>query len=229
MQLMPATAKVVAKRSGVGYSVNRLDEADYNMALGTTFLGSLVSQFSGSYLMAAAAYNAGPGRPISWINACGDPRTSTSDPVDYIECIPISETRNYVMRVLEGMQVYRARLNGGHAPLSLPGDLKRGGYGQQYASSGATIDALLEGSLGASNGVQLDPDSAVVASTPVPNPPEIELIKPSRAERLREMREAGAHHKGAKGKADRGGRSTGKHAASHGAGGGHAKAKHRHK
>ena len=92
------------------------------------------SEFDGSYLMAAAAYNAGPGRPTQWIAACGDPRTSSSDPVDYIECIPISETRNYVMRVLEGALVYRARLHGGSIAFTLAEDLKRGGYGQPSAA-----------------------------------------------------------------------------------------------
>lgn len=176
MQLMPQTAKILARREGVGFSPARLDEADYNMMLGTHFLGSLVNEFSGSYLMAAAAYNAGPGRPARWVESCGDPRTSSADPVDYIECIPISETRNYVMRVLEGMQVYRARLNGGRAPLTLAADLKRGGYGQgvQMASAGTTIDTLLQGSAGAGSDAQME----IVASTPVPNPPEIERIKP---------------------------------------------------
>ena len=190
MQLMPKTAKILARREGIGFSPARLDEADYNMSLGTHFLGSLVNQFSGSYLMAAAAYNAGPGRPTQWVASCGDPRTSSADPIDYIECIPISETRNYVMRVLEGMQVYRARLNGGRAPLALAADLKRGGYGQavQMASTGASIDTLLEGSIGAGTDAQV----TVVASTPVPNPPEIERVKPLR-ERSPPV-EGGKHH-----------------------------------
>jgi hypothetical protein len=107
-----------------------LDDPDYNMRLGAGFLGDLVSDFDGSYIMAAAAYNAGPSRPPQWVAACGDPRSAATDPVDYIECIPIGETRNYVMRVLENAQVYRARLNGGRAPLTLMADLKRGAYGQ---------------------------------------------------------------------------------------------------
>jgi soluble lytic murein transglycosylase len=130
MQLMPATARRLASRSGLHYSESMLDDADYNMRLGSGFLGDLVQEFDGSYVMATAAYNAGPGRPAKWVEACGDPRASSVDPVDYIECIPIGETRNYVMRVLENMQVYRARLNGGHAPLTLAADLKRGAYGQ---------------------------------------------------------------------------------------------------
>lgn len=128
MQLMPATAAATARRIGETYQPDMLDDPDYNMRLGSAYMGKLVSDFSGSYLLAAAAYNAGPGRPIAWINFCGDPRASGADPVDFIECIPISETRNYVMRVLEASQVYRARLNGGTAPMTLAADLKRGGY-----------------------------------------------------------------------------------------------------
>jgi soluble lytic murein transglycosylase len=132
MQLMPATAAVLARRNGISYSPGMLDEPDYNMRLGATYLGQLVTQFSGSYVMAAAGYNAGPGRPIQWTTFCGDPRSGATDPVDYIECIPFSETRNYVMRVMENMQVYRAKLNGGSIPITLSADLKRGSY--SYAS-----------------------------------------------------------------------------------------------
>jgi soluble lytic murein transglycosylase len=88
----------------------------------------MINDFSGSYVLAAAAYNAGPGRPADWVGFCGDPRTSSEDPVDFIECIPFSETRNYVMRVMEATEVYRARMNGGVAPITLSADLKRGGY-----------------------------------------------------------------------------------------------------
>ena len=113
---------------GVSYSVAMLYEPDYNMRLGSAFLGQLVNQFSGSYVMATAGYNAGPGRPIQWTSFCGDPRGGATDPLDFIECIPFSETRNYVMRVLENTQVYRAKLNGGNAPITLSADLRRGGY-----------------------------------------------------------------------------------------------------
>jgi soluble lytic murein transglycosylase len=104
------------------------------MRLGSSYLGDLVSQFSGSYVMAVAGYNAGPGRPTQWSTFCGDPRGGSTDPVNFIECIPFSETRNYVMRVLEGMQVYRARLGGGSAPITLANDLKRGAYGYPDAA-----------------------------------------------------------------------------------------------
>ena len=134
MQLMPATASIVARRAGLG--AGSLEDPDYNMRVGSVFLGQLVDQFSGSYVMATAAYNAGPGRPTQWVVTCGDPRNASTDPLDFIECIPFSETRDYVMRVLEATQVYRARLNGGAAPITLEADLKRGGYG--YAAHPAT-------------------------------------------------------------------------------------------
>ncbi|HEY1752407.1 MAG TPA: lytic transglycosylase domain-containing protein [Caulobacteraceae bacterium] len=139
MQLMPATARSLARK--YGYGTGSLEDADYNMQLGSSYLGQLVGQFSGSYVMAAAAYNAGPGRPGQWTSYCGDPRSSSTDAADYIECIPFSETRDYVMRVLEGMQVYRARLAGGVARLTLPADLKRGAYGYSGQQTAALTPA----------------------------------------------------------------------------------------
>ena len=129
MQLMPPTAAVVARKVGIAYSPGMLEEPDYNMRLGSSYLGQLVNQFSGSYVMAAAGYNAGPGRPMQWSAFCGDPRGGATDPLDFIECIPFTETRNYVMRVLENTQIYRAKLNGGSIPITLSSDLKRGAYG----------------------------------------------------------------------------------------------------
>ncbi len=168
MQLMPATAKNLASRRGMTYRETMLDDPEYNMDLGSGFLGDLVSQFDGSYVMATAAYNAGPGRPPRWIEACGDPRSSSTDPVDYIECIPIGETRNYVMRVLENVQVYRARLNGGRAPLTLAQDLKRGAYGlaaNPYRTAQNTLSPI-------PTQTRTDVPVTVIASTPVANPPE---------------------------------------------------------
>ena len=139
MQLMPATAQAVARRSGLGWG--SLEDPDFNMKVGSVYLGQLVGQFSGSYVMAAAAYNAGPSRPTQWAAICGDPRASSTDPLDFIECIPFSETRDYVMRVLESTQVYRARLNGGVASLTLAADLKRGGYASRpsLAAPGSAV------------------------------------------------------------------------------------------
>lgn len=140
MQLMPATASLVARKLGEAHSLDRLSDASYNMRLGSVYLGQMVNSFSGSYIMAAAAYNAGPGRPAQWAGLCGDPRGAGTDPLDFIECIPFSETRNYVMRTLETTMVYRARLNGGVAPLTLSSDLKRGGYA--YGSAVASAETL---------------------------------------------------------------------------------------
>ncbi len=125
MQLIPATAQAMARKIGLEYGTGRLDEPEFNMRLGSAYLGQLVDEFSGSYVLAAAAYNAGPGRPSQWLSTCGDPR-QIADPADFIECIPFTETRNYVMRAMESMEVYRARLNGGSTPLTIATDLKRG-------------------------------------------------------------------------------------------------------
>jgi soluble lytic murein transglycosylase len=110
------------------YSIDRLYDGDYNVRLGSTYLQKMVDDFGGSYVMAAASYNAGPNHMPEWTSTCGDPRTSSGDPVDFIECIPFSETRNYVMRAMETTEIYRARLKGGRAPLTLAQDLKRGAY-----------------------------------------------------------------------------------------------------
>jgi len=128
MQIMPATARSTARRIGVAYEPGRMNDPDYNMRLGSAYLGHMINGFGGSYVLAAAAYNAGPGRPAAWVSFCGDPRSAGTDPLDFIECIPFAETRNYVMRVLENVQVYRARLNGGSAPLTLSQDLRRGTF-----------------------------------------------------------------------------------------------------
>jgi soluble lytic murein transglycosylase len=135
MQLMPATGAMMARRLGEPYSVSRLHEGTFNLKLGSLYLGDMIQNFSGSYVMAAAAYNAGPGRPTEWAGLCGDPRGATTDPVDFIEFITFSEKRNNVMRTLETTMVYRARLNGGKTPMSLSKDLKRGAYGNYQVLS----------------------------------------------------------------------------------------------
>ncbi len=145
MQLMPSTAAILARRLGESYSAERLYDADYNVRLGSAYLRNMVDNFGGSYVMAAASYNAGPNHMPDWTATCGDPRTPSGDPVDFIECIPFSETRNYAMRAMETMEVYRARLNGGRARLTLWEDLKRGGYtpgaAPYLAASGAPAAA----------------------------------------------------------------------------------------
>ena len=110
MQLMPGTARSVAGRLGLPYSSSDLTaDPQYNVSLGRAYLSDMVSRFGGSYVMALAAYNAGPGRVNEWMRN-GDPRAGTEAAVDWIELIPFSETRNYVQRCMENLQVYRALL-----------------------------------------------------------------------------------------------------------------------
>lgn len=124
MQLMPGTAKGVAKQAGVKFAAKRLTtDSSYNITLGRVYLDELLSRFGGSYVLAAAAYNAGPNRVRDWIETYGDPRQRPTDVIDWIESIPFDETRNYVMRIIENTQVYRARLNNGAANLRIAQDL----------------------------------------------------------------------------------------------------------
>ncbi len=123
MQLLPSTAKGVAKKIGVKFAEKRLAEASYNVTLGRAYVDDLLNRFDGSYVLAAAAYNAGPSRARDWIYTYGDPRQRGVDVIDWIESLPFDETRNYVMRVLENTQIYRARLNKGVAGLGLAEDL----------------------------------------------------------------------------------------------------------
>ena len=125
LQLMPATAQQVAKSLGLPYSKSRLtSDAAYNATLGAAHLGDLVDDFGGSYVMTFAAYNAGASRVAQWVKQHGDPRDPKVDVVDWIEMIPFTETRNYVQRIMENLQVYRARL--GEPALVIEADLKRG-------------------------------------------------------------------------------------------------------
>ncbi len=121
MQVMPATAKLVAQELGIlsGHQTGRLtSDWQYNAKLGANYLSGLAADFNGNVVMMAAGYNAGPRRPISWMQRYGDPRRGQVDVVDWIETIPFSETRNYVMRVAESLPVYRARL--GKPALPIP-------------------------------------------------------------------------------------------------------------
>ena len=127
MQLMPGTAQKMAKQIGVGYSRERLtSDWKYNARLGTAYLAAMLEEFDGSYILAFAAYNAGPNRARRWVEQNGDPRDDRVDQVDWIEHIPFRETRNYVMRVMESLHVYRARIQGRTPKLRLLRDLRRG-------------------------------------------------------------------------------------------------------
>ncbi|MBE3640095.1 lytic transglycosylase domain-containing protein [Mangrovicoccus algicola] len=120
MQLMPGTAQAMAAATGLAYDSARLTrDAGYNARLGAAYLQRLREEFGGNTVLVAAGYNAGPGRPRAWMVRYGDPRDPAVDAVDWIEHIPFTETRNYVMRVMESMAPYRARLSGTAGPLGL--------------------------------------------------------------------------------------------------------------
>jgi peptidoglycan lytic transglycosylase len=110
MQLMPFTARTVAKQIGTATSlVSLTSDPTHNMQLGTTYLREMLDRFDNSLPLAVAAYNAGPHRVDEWLGENGDPRVGPIDMLDWIELIPINETRNYVQRVLENVVVYRAQ------------------------------------------------------------------------------------------------------------------------
>jgi len=126
MQLMPATAAGVAKKLALPYSLPRLTtDGLYNMVLGRSYIERLIEDFGGSYALAIAAYNAGPGRVREWLHDFGDPRGQDIGMVDWIELIPFNETRTYVQRVLENLQIYRGQAGDSATAFSLASDLAR--------------------------------------------------------------------------------------------------------
>jgi len=126
MQVTPDAGKYVCKKYGASFDLGRLKtDPVYNAALGAAELGGLIEDYRGSYIMTFAAYNAGRGSVKKWIERYGDPRDPKVDAVDWVELIPFSETRNYVQRIMENLQVYRARFGGG-TRLQIEADLHRG-------------------------------------------------------------------------------------------------------
>ncbi len=123
MQVMPDTAAHVAKSLGEQSSADRLiADPAFNIRMGSSYLADLVGKFGPSVALVAAGYNAGPSRPTKWIAEYGDPRNG-ADIVDWIETIPFTETRTYVMRVAEGVVIYRARLKGQATPINIMAEL----------------------------------------------------------------------------------------------------------
>jgi soluble lytic murein transglycosylase len=110
MQVTPEGGRDTAKRFGVAYDWDRLvTDPVYNTQMGAAEVSALLKEYRGSYVMAFAGYNAGSGRVRDWVAQHGDPRDPKVDAVDWVERIPFAETRNYVQRVMENLQVYRAR------------------------------------------------------------------------------------------------------------------------
>ncbi len=111
MQLMPGTASEVAQKRGWDHETEWLtSRPSHNILLGSAYLNDLLKRFNGSYPLAMAAYNAGPSRVRGWLEVYGDPRMGEIDWIDWIELIPVAETRNYVQRVTEGVVTYRDHL-----------------------------------------------------------------------------------------------------------------------
>ena len=126
LQLLPGTAKLMAKKTSVAYSFKKLTrDPAYNAKLGSAYLSEQLENFGGSYILTFVGYNAGPGRAREWIIKYGDPRGMPLDKViDWVERIPFTETRNYVQRVMENMQIYKARIN--NSRLQIDKDLVQG-------------------------------------------------------------------------------------------------------
>jgi len=126
MQVTPPAGRYIARKFKVAFDQKRLlNDTVYNVQMGSAELGDVIRDYRGSYIMAFAAYNAGRGRVKEWIGRFGDPRNPNVDPIDWVERIPFSETRNYVQRVMENVQVYRVRF-GGSSRLLIEADLRRG-------------------------------------------------------------------------------------------------------
>jgi soluble lytic murein transglycosylase len=126
MQVTPEAGRYVTKKFGASFDEKRLmSDQSYNVQLGAAELGDLYVDYRGSHILTFAGYNAGRGRVKEWIAKYGDPRDPKVDPIDWVERIPFSETRNYVQRVLENLQVYRVRFGGG-SKLLIEADLRRG-------------------------------------------------------------------------------------------------------
>ncbi len=124
MQLLPGTANHIAKHDGLDVDGRDLFNPEANLQLGSHYLGGLVNGWDGSYVLAIASYNAGPANVRKWVAQFGPPPRELNGAIDWVEKIPFFETRNYVQRVLENLQVYRARLKP-ETPLGLTGDLLR--------------------------------------------------------------------------------------------------------
>lgn len=147
MQMMPRVARATARGLRKPYSFHWLThDPQYNLMLGMAHLDEVVNEYDGSLIMALAAYNAGGHRVTRWVENYGDPRTGEIDPIDWVESIPFSETRNYVQRVLENLQVYRARLNAeGPTALNLPADMLGSRFARDLPALPADfVDAVRE-------------------------------------------------------------------------------------
>jgi soluble lytic murein transglycosylase len=136
LQVMPITARHVCRDYKVKCDIPRLlTDQSYNTMIASAYIADRMDEFTGSYVLTLAGYNAGPGRARQWIRAFGDPRDPNVDPIDWIERIPFQETREYVAKVLSNIQVYRARLGDEATALRLDQDLARARVSSRGAST----------------------------------------------------------------------------------------------
>jgi soluble lytic murein transglycosylase len=136
MQVTPEAGRDTAKRFGVAYDWDRMvSDPAYNTQMGAAELSALLKEYAGSHIMTFAGYNAGRGRVRDWVKVHGDPRDPNVDAIDWVERIPLSETRNYVQRVMENLLVYRARFDGGGASVVSKSD-QRYGISREANSAG---------------------------------------------------------------------------------------------
>ena len=134
LQVMPATAHGVCREHGLRCGSRRAlsrrlsSDPAYNATLASAYVTGRLQEFGGSYILAYAGYNAGPGRARYWIGKSGDPRDRSVDPIDWIELIHLEETREYVKKVMANLQVYRARLGKPDTALQITKDIQRGTF-----------------------------------------------------------------------------------------------------
>lgn len=141
LQVMPITAKHVCRDYKIRCDIPRLlTDMSYNTALASAYIADRMDEFQGSYVLAIAGYNAGPGRARQWIKRFGDPRDPKVDVVDWIERIPFQETREYVAKVLSNVQIYRARLGDEATALRLAEDFQRARAGSAERPAPAAAD-----------------------------------------------------------------------------------------
>jgi soluble lytic murein transglycosylase len=139
MQVTPEAGRDTAKRFGVAYDWDKMvSDPVYNTQMGAAELSALLREYQGCLIMTFAGYNAGRGRVRQWVKQYGDPRDPNVDAIDWVERIPLAETRNYVQRVMENMQVYRARFDAG-APVISKLDQHRAPSAQAGSASASAI------------------------------------------------------------------------------------------
>jgi peptidoglycan lytic transglycosylase len=140
LQVMKVTAAHICRDYKIKCTYDKLLTDDtYNITIASAYVADRMAEWQGSYVLALSSYNAGPGRTRQWIGEFGDPRTPGVDPIDWIERIPIEETRRYVAKVLSNIQIYRARLGDEATALQLDEDLNRARTASKATPQGATV------------------------------------------------------------------------------------------